>query len=164
MGWGLQFRYKECGCVAEVYMGWGLRYPEMYEMAEHKITSGKCGKEWKELFEKTPGAATSGEKRLHVCDNCGSFHTCFEQSIYAPKEPGVTKLHTEPFSQFYSGIGEEYATPDELKLHYRLVKQYIYKCQKCGSPMHKYTGSEKLRCPDCGKITMEEIPAFVSWN
>lgn len=164
MGWGRAFRCRECGCVEEIYLGSGFYYPEMYEMAEHKITSGKCGQEFKELFEKTPGAATNADKRLHVCGECGSFNACFDQSIYAPKEPGVTKLHTEPYSQFCPAVGQEYATPDEIKFRYRLVKEYVYKCQRCGSPMHPYNCHEKLRCPACGKIAFEEINAYVHWN
>ena len=56
------------------------------------------------------------------------------------------------------------ATPDEIKHQYRLVKEFVYKCQRCGSPMHRYDGHEKLRCPCCGKIAFEEINGYVHWS
>ena len=166
MGWGEDFRCKKCGRIQTVFLGYGCRYPEMYQIADSMIRTGKCGKEWKELYESIPGAATNAAKPLHVCTNpdCRAFHTKLDLSIYRPIDPNTSKIHKEPYSPECPATDVEYVAPYELKKAYVLVKTYSHKCPDCGSPMRHYKEGDKLKCTGCHEPAMDYIPSMHMWK
>ena len=66
----------------------------------------------------------------------------------------TSKIHTEPYSEDYPALGMEYVLPMEIMYQYRLVKEYTHYCPECKSPLHKYRGTDILKCPECGEYAM----------
>ncbi len=145
MGIGIEFTCNKCGHDYCAISGIGFGFPNEYQETVEEIKNGKYGKDWKRLFESTPGAAINAEKEFYVCPDCGAFDTEPNLAVYAPKDP------TSPKDEEIN----EYHTPYELQTDYHLVKSYIHKCPKCGKRMHKYRVTDYLRCPECNEGQME---------
>ena len=144
-------------------LGIGFLFPRVYQETVEAIEAGKYGQEWKELFEKTPGAAINAEMEFYTCPYCGGFANEPNLTIYAPDDPEISKVHTEPFSIAHPAEGSEYVTPYELSENYRRVKAFVHKCPECGKRMHRYRREDQLKCPECKAGTME-MGDFILWD
>jgi len=165
MGEGLCFRCQKCGEDFTAYTGIGFSFPRVYQDVVAAIQKGKYGKEWKKLFKATPGAAVNAEQELFVCPDCGRFDSFVNLSLYAPKEPGLSKFHDIPFSTVDPCFDMEYVMPRDLETDYQLVKQYPHVCQKCGKEMKPYSKGKRMKCPRCNDGWLEQNPAGrVLWD
>lgn len=144
----------KCGFTQTMFLKNGCIFPQIYQWAVETIRLGKRGKEWKELLENTPNAAVNVGKHIYICDECGYFLVRQDLSIHVPLDPNTSKIHTEPYSEDYPALGMEYVLPMEIRYWYRLVKEYTHYCPECKSPLHKYRGTDILKCPECGEYAM----------
>ena len=96
----------------------------------------------------------AGPEGIYICDDCGFFLDRQDLSIHVPLDPNASKIHTEPYSEDYPALGMEYVLPMEIMYQYRLVKEYTHYCPDCKSPLHKYRGTDILKCPECGEYAM----------
>ena len=87
MGHDMNFYCTKCGEKQQIFLNDGSNFPDRYQWTGEDILAGKCGKEWKELYESTPNAAVNIDKWLFVCDECGCFVARQEMSIYEPLDP-----------------------------------------------------------------------------
>lgn len=163
MGDGISFHCNKCGHRADATFGIGFRFPSVYQETVEEIKAGKYGQEWKELFEKTPGAAINAEMEFYACPYCGGFANEPNLTMYAPNEPGITKVHNERFSIAHPAEGSEYVMLYELGEKYRRVKAFVHKCPECGKRMHKYRWGEELKCPEC-KTGAMEMDGILNWD
>ncbi len=155
MGDGTTFRCRHCGYEYTAYTGIGFLFPEVYEETVREIRKGNFGLPWKELFENTPGAAVNAGMELYVCTGCGLLSAEQNLSVYEPKDPNLSKIHTTRFAAAYPAVGGEYVTPHELERDYLLVQAFPHKCLECGERMRRYTANEIPECPKCRQERME---------
>ena len=165
MGTGLAFECRDCGYHATVHLGIGFMFPDVYQETVWMIRKEKFGQEWKDLFEKTPGAAVNADMELYVCLSCGAANRGLNLSLYEPKDASVARVQDGSFSAAFPAIGMEYVMPDLLEEDYRLVEEYVHLCPDCGKPMRLYREGDLLKCPKCGKGRMELDPrGHVCWD
>ena len=163
MGNGISFRCNKCGYETVASYGIGFLFPITYKETVEAIKTGDHGREWKELYEHTPGAAINAEMEFYICAHCGSFVNEPNLAIYAPYDPEISKIHNECFSVANPAVGCEYVMRYELEENYRLVKAFVHKCPECGKRMHKYKPGEQLKCPECKTGTME-LDGTLMWD
>ena len=149
MGAGYSYRCSKCGEEYSVHLGAGMLFPSAYERLVNEIKEGVYGEEWKTLFEGNDMTAVDAEISLYYCSECNSWKNENGLSLYIPKDP-------ESIRKRYESIGEadgpRYVMRHELQEDYRLLKEYIHTCDKCGGKMHEATQEEidNLPCPSCG--------------
>ena len=163
MGNGLGFRCNKCGHEFTASFGIGFMFPVLYRETVKEIRQGKYGREWKELFKTTPGAAVNAEMELYVCGTCGCSVNDLNLAIYEPKKPRAVKIQDPEPAGTMQAKGREYVMPYELKSDYRLVELFIHKCPECGKRMHKYRETDRLKCPECRTGWMEETDSIL-WD
>lgn len=164
MGSGIGFRCGKCGYDITVYLGIGFAFPRVYQEVVTAVRKGKFGREWKELFERTSGAAVDANRELYVCSACGRFREDMNLCLYEPKDADVTVVRDEAHSGFMPSEVTEYVTPAELKNRYRLVKVYPHLC-RCGKRMHQYREGDRLKYPKCKDGWMEYDPSgWINWD
>ena len=164
MGNGVGFRCGKCGYGFTAYLGVGFDFPEVYRETVSAVQEGEYGQEWKELFERTPGAAVDANRELYVCSACGGYREDLNLTLYGPKDPGVSKVHDGRFSVANPAEGAEYVAPWELGDEYRVVKVYRHMCA-CGNRMHRLRVDDRLKCPWCRDGWMEFDPSGdMNWD
>lgn len=164
MGMGIGFRCWDCGYKFAACLGVGFAFPRIYQETVSSIRAGKYGREWKELFESTPGAAVNADQELYVCSGCGRFRKELNLTLYEPKDPGLSKVHNTSFSVANPADGAEYVVPWELADKYRMVKVYRHMCD-CGKRMHLVRVDDRLKCPECEDGWMARDPyGDLNWD
>ncbi len=153
MGMGFNFICEKCGREYGYGVGIGFMFPRVYEDLLKKVKKGKYGKEWKDLAKDTENVAIDAEEYLYACPKCGAWKTEEGLSLYIPKDAKEPK-------------NVSYVTSWDLKEHYKLLKNYIHKCPKCKTRMHKASSDElyNVHCPKCGGKPIPESVDSFRWD
>ena len=171
MGSGYSFRCKNCGKKYNSYKGVGMLFPKVYADLVKAVCKGEYGTEWRNAMMNDYSVAIDAEKKIYVCDKCGSWQAEPDMSLYA--------LNNQPEGDYSRDSIEsiewdEYVMPYMLRKdpdslwdkepEYHLLKRYEHECCKCGGIMHKATEEEEenLACPECGPINEPET--MLMWD
>ena len=154
MGTGYELTCNNCGNCYQVTLGVGFAFPRIYENLIEAIEAGRFGEEWRELAAQTDQFGIDAEDHLYRCDECGYWECAPSLSIYAPKD--IEKvLNTQYGEKTVRERGRvPYVTSEDLKADYKLIKERVHVCRRCGNDMHMISSRglfrAVLKCPDCG--------------
>lgn len=164
MGRGYKYKCRNCGKQSDILLGIGGLYPQVYKGFVEEIREGEYGEEFKRAFEETTYAVIDPERKLYVCDNCGSWGVAECMSVYAPNDP--EKIAEEKYGE--KTVGElgyvPYVSSYEVKEKYHLVKEDYIECPKCGRAMRvaEEEDMKSLPCPECG--TQNGLKEGILWD
>ena len=146
MGNGYDYKCRKCHHRYQIFTGIGRLYPKTLEKTVSAIKAGAFGAEWKEAYEKTPGAAIYASNEVFICEDCRKWKEEVDVSIYAPDDPKSRSEMLFPTDGFH------------------VVKEYRPVCPKCGGLMRKASKEElmNLPCPKCG--TENGMDNFIMWD
>lgn len=147
MGAGFSFTCKKCGNEYRAFFGSGMMYPSIYERVMGEIQSGKYGAELQELSNAIPYVAVDAENTVYYCKDCVIWEVSPNLSLYAPRDMEYIQREIERFGH------SPYPWKSTLRSHYRIIKRYYHKCDKCGHRMRQLSLSDisSLPCPKCGE-------------
>ena len=166
MGHGGFYKCSKCGEEYYANTGIGMMFPTIYKSIQNEVSKGKYGKEWQELYNSEPLVAADAEVYLYVCKKCNYWETDYGLSLYAPNDLKTLKKKRYGEKTVEGWGMVPYASGDDFKEDYHLLKRRIHKCEKCGSVMHKSTKQEEdnLPCPVCGGPPEEGGASTIMWD
>ena len=165
MGSGMNFRCKSCGYKYSAWYGIGMMFPTVYSKVLKKVKNGKYGKELREKALNTPFVAVDAEKHVYKCSKCGAWKCEEGLALYEPND--IEKFKAIRIGDKTVGeLGEGPCVFGPYFDDYHIVKQYVHKCDKCGSSMQKASEEEieNLPCPKCGGEPEEDFSGIILWD
>lgn len=120
MGQGYLLRCKKCLYEEEVMLGIGFMFIQENKRIKDAIISGKLGKNFQNLAQKTPDFSVVNERKVFVCDRCGDLR----QEMYIAIYDGEKKLHEKGY-RCARCQGKMIPNDDVMKL----------KCPDCKEPL-----------------------------
>ena len=138
MGFGYSYVCRKCGHAYEVFSESGMLLHDVRKKALEDIAAGKYGPEWREAYERAPGASVDGSYEVYVCDTCGSWTSEVDITLCAPEKA-------------------DGAVWDRAREQW-VFREYRPACRKCGGNTHAASDDElrHLPCPVCGAPNEEQ--------
>ena len=113
-----------------------MLFPQTCEETLEAVKQGKFGQELKEAAESEPYVGVCAEQRIYVCDCCGYWDVHTDATVY-----GLADKEAGPASKFGTQTIEErgripYVARWEDEIGFRVIKEFVPLCEKCGGAMH----------------------------
>lgn len=154
MGKGYAVTCGKCKHRNEISLGSGMWFPRVYEGIIKGIRGGEFGEEWRAIESSAKHIAVDARRKLYYCPECGNWENEHDLSLYEPLDPSVIE------AKAYGNRGIEergyvpYVCGYQLEKGYRLIKDRVHVCPRCGSSMKDSEGKSPealgLGCHECG--------------
>lgn len=166
MGRGYEATCGKCKHDNQVFLGVGMMFPKVYQDLIEGIRKGEFGEEWRTLESDGEFVAVDARKRLFLCPECGGWEVEPSLSLYAPLDTEAVKEKMYGDRSLAERGYVPYVMSHELAREYRLIKEWVHVCPRCGSVMRESEGKSPealgLGCHECGTRLKKWHP--VHWD
>lgn len=151
---GTQYRAHcpKCGYNTNITLGVGFAYPQVYADVQEKGRCGELGDDIRDFFAGHPDGVIDPEPVILQCEKCGEYDYGSSLRMYVPKNSKkLRNIVRGIWSTAMPFHNAEYIPPGEFENHYKLYKEHLHFCQKCGGNMKMLSEQHinKLKCPSC---------------
>lgn len=172
MGEGYVLSCINCGYSFGANLGVGFAFPSVYRETIESAQKGELSEKLQKFVCEHPEGAVNCDIDIIYCTKCRKLKSGLNLNMYLPKAGHDPKHDTNvPWSIGMPYKNTAYATPWELKEHYKLFARYPHRCDSCGSParaisldtLHLKIKQGSLLCPCCGNA-INNIVSPIYWD
>ena len=166
MGFGyiLTCPNQECDYKTNLFCGVGMMFHKTYREVMDSARKGLISEKHTQFLKEHPDGAINTDTKIYQCKDCHHIFTEFALDMYIPRYEDYNNLPEKGIWSSANPVeGENYVTPYDLSMYYKLCKRHTHHCPECGGKATVVNNINRIKkiCPKCGSPLLEET---IMWD